>query len=142
MSSPLFRWVVAAPMPLAQLLEEQGLLSALADGRVFVDGVRTTSAREDLAAGAAVEVFAPRPSAAITLLSDSDDVFAVHKPAALPTEPDHSGADCVLSQLAKLLRVEVAGLFAISRLDVGVSGVLLVTLPSGEVGEYCPFVRP
>jgi 23S rRNA pseudouridine1911/1915/1917 synthase len=128
MSSPLFRWVVAAPVPLAQLLEEQGLLLALADGRVFVDGVRAALGRADLAAGVAVEVFAPRPSAAITVLSESDDVFAVHKPAALPTEPDHSGADCVLLQLAKELSVDVEGLFALSRLDVGVSGVLLVTL--------------
>jgi len=133
MSSPLFRWVVAAPVPLAQLLEEQGLLSALADGRVFVDSVRAASERTPLAAGAAVEVFAPRPSSAITVLSESDDVFAVHKPAALPTEPAHSGADCVLSQLAKFLCVEVDGLFAVSRLDVGVSGVLLVTL--GTLGR-------
>lgn len=133
MSSPLFRWVVAAPVPLAQLLQEQGLLSALDDGRVFVNGVRAAVARADLAAGAAVEVFAPRPSAAITLLRESDDVFAVHKPASLPTEPDHSGADCVLSQLGTLLRVDVQGLFAVSRLDVGVSGVLLVTL--GTLGR-------
>jgi 23S rRNA pseudouridine1911/1915/1917 synthase len=133
MSSPLFRWVVAAPVPLAPLLEEQGVPSALADGRVFVDGVRAASARVDLAAGAVVEVFAPRPSAAITLLRESDDLFAVHKPAALPTEPDHGGADCVLSQLAELLRVDVKGLFAVSRLDVGVSGVLLVTL--GTLGR-------
>jgi 23S rRNA pseudouridine1911/1915/1917 synthase len=133
MSSPLFRWVVAAPVPLAQLLEEQGVLSALADGRVFVDGVRSASSGVVLAPGAAVEVFAPRPRAAVTLLRESTDVFAVHKPAALPTEPDHSGADCVLSQLANLLRVDVKGLFAVSRLDVGVSGVLLVTL--GTVGR-------
>lgn len=130
MSSPLFRWLVAAPVPLAQLLEEQGLLSALGDGRVFVDGVRAASGRTELGAGVAVEVFSPRPSAAITLLSEADDVYAVHKPAALPTEPDHSGADCVLVQLAQQLSVDVAGLFAVSRLDVGVSGVLLVTLGS------------
>lgn len=128
MSSPLFRWIVAAPLPLAQLLEQHGLGSALAEGRVFVDGVRTVQARGEVGAGASVEVFAPRPSAAVTLLRESDDVFAVHKPAALPTEPDHSGADCVLGQLARLLRVDVEGLFAVSRLDVGVSGVLLVTL--------------
>lgn len=133
MSSPLFRWVVATPVPLAQLLEEQGLATALADGRVFVDGVRAASPRAELAAGAAVEVFAPRPSANITVLRESDDLFAVHKPAALPTEPDHGGADCVLSQLAKVLGVDVKGLFAVSRLDVGVSGVLLVTL--GTLGR-------
>ena len=130
MSSPLFRWLVTAPQPVGELLQEHGPHGALTDGRVFVDGVRATSAGTLLAVGAAVEVFAPRPSAAISILADIDDVFAVHKPPQLPTEPDHSGADCVLSQLAKQLSVEVEGLFAVSRLDVGVSGVLLVTLGS------------
>ena len=127
MSSPLFRWLVAAPLPLSSLLEQQGLTSALGDGRVFVDGKRASGSLE-LASDALVEVFAPRPRSAIEILSEADDVFAVHKPAELPTEADHSGADCVLSQLARQLRVEPEGLFAISRLDVGVSGVLLVTL--------------
>jgi 23S rRNA pseudouridine1911/1915/1917 synthase len=128
MSSPLFRWVVAAPLALERLLENHGLLGALADGRVFVDGVRAEREKAPLPVGAAVEVFAPRPRASIVVLGDLQDVFAVHKPAALPTEPDRSGADCVLLQLSKLLQVEIDGLFAISRLDVGVSGVLLVTL--------------
>lgn len=128
MSSPLFRWVVTAPLPLAQLLQEHGLVSALGDGRVFVDGARAAPGVSELQVGASVEVFAPRPSSAITVLSEAEEVFAVHKPAALPTEPAHSGADCVLGQLAKLMRVELDGLFAVSRLDVGVSGVLLVTL--------------
>jgi 23S rRNA-/tRNA-specific pseudouridylate synthase len=128
MSSPLFRWVVTAPLPLARLLAEHGLTNALGEGRVFVDGVRAAPGQSELDAGAAVEVFAPRPRADIGILREYDGVFAVHKPAALPTEPDHSGADCVLLQLAKLLRVEPEGLFAVSRLDVGVSGVLLVTL--------------
>lgn len=129
MSSPLLRWVVAEAGSLTALLAQQGLPAALAEGRVFVDGKRA-GAELSLVAGAVVEVFAPRPSSTITLLSDEDGVLAVYKPAALPTEPDKSGADSVLSQLAKLLRVEVAGLFALSRLDVGVSGVLLVTLGS------------
>jgi len=126
-SSPLFRWVVAAPLPLARLLEQQGLTTALGDGRVFVDGRRAAGALE-LEGGALVEVFASRPRVEIEILSEADGVFALYKPAALPTEADHSGADCVLSQLARQLRVEPEGLFAISRLDVGVSGVLLVTL--------------
>jgi 23S rRNA-/tRNA-specific pseudouridylate synthase len=129
MSSPLFRWLVAEPLPLAQLLAQHGLASALADGRVFVDGKRAAGSLE-LASAALVEVFAPRPRADIEILSEADDVFAVYKPAQLPTEADHGGADCVLSQLARALRVEPEGLFALSRLDVGVSGVLLVTLGS------------
>jgi tRNA pseudouridine32 synthase/23S rRNA pseudouridine746 synthase len=129
MSSPLFRWVVAEPLPLTRLLEQHGLTSALRDGRVFVDGKRALGPLE-LASDAQVEVYAPRPRADIEILSEADDVFAVHKPAALPTEADHGGADCVLSQLARALHVEPEGLFALSRLDVGVSGVLLVTLGS------------
>jgi 23S rRNA-/tRNA-specific pseudouridylate synthase len=132
MSSPLFRWAVTAPLTLSELLEAHGLANALADGRVFVDGKRAAAgtASAALSSGAVVEVFARRPSASIEILSQVDDVFAVHKPAALPTEPDRAGADCVLAQLALSLRVEVEGLFALSRLDVGVSGVLLVTLGS------------
>jgi len=129
MSTPLLRWVTAEAGSLLALLERQGLTSALADGRVFADGKRA-AADLPLSVGTVVEVFAPRPSASITLLSDVDGVLAVYKPAALPTEPDKSGADSVLSQLAKLLHVEPGGLFALSRLDVGVSGVLLVTLGS------------
>lgn len=130
MSSPLFRWVVGEPSTLAQLLDESGITSALTEGRVFIDGRRASSAAEVLAAGARVEVFAPRPRSQIEVLGESDGVFAVHKPAELPTEPDRSGGECVLSQLARALCVELPGLFAVSRLDVGVSGVLLVTLGS------------
>lgn len=129
MSSPLFRWVVAAPLPLARLLANHGLSGALGEGRVFVDGKRGAS-DAPLEAGALVEVFAPRARSAIAILDEADGVIAVHKPAALPTQPDRSGADCVLAQLAVALSVEVEGLFALSRLDVGVSGVLLVTLGS------------
>jgi 23S rRNA-/tRNA-specific pseudouridylate synthase len=77
-----------------------------------------------------VEVFSARPPSQIEVLSEEGGVLAVRKPAELPTEPDRSGADCVLAQLARQLRLEPSALFAISRLDVGVSGVLLVTLGS------------
>jgi tRNA pseudouridine32 synthase / 23S rRNA pseudouridine746 synthase len=127
MSSAVFRWVATEPLSLARLLEQHGLDAALREGRVFVDAKRASTGVE-LPAGSVVEVFAPRPGSAIEILHERGEVFAVHKPAALPTEPDHSGADCVLTQLAARLRVDVSGLFALSRLDVGVSGVLLVTL--------------
>jgi 23S rRNA-/tRNA-specific pseudouridylate synthase len=81
-----------------------------------------------LAVGAVVEVFAPRPEAFIDVLHDAEDVFAVYKPASLPTEPDKSGVSSVIHQLAGSLGREARDLFAISRLDVGVSGVLLVAL--------------
>jgi 23S rRNA-/tRNA-specific pseudouridylate synthase len=126
MSAPLFRWVAEAPLDLGELLLCHGLMHALRDGRVFVDAQRAQEPRE-LAAGAVVEVFAPRPSAEIAILFEEDGVWAIEKPAALPTEPDKSGNDCVLAQLAERLGREPSELFAVSRLDVGVSGVLLVT---------------
>lgn len=129
MSSPLFRWVVQEPTLLGRLLEEQGLFGALADERVFVDGQRETAGRE-VAAGGLVEVFAPRAKAEITILHENSGVYAVSKPAALPTEPDKSGASSVVRQLAASLKREPRDLFAISRLDVGVSGVLLIALGS------------
>lgn len=126
MSSPLFRWVVEQPRQLVELLFRHGLAHALGDGRVFVDQVRTTEPRS-LERGAVVEVFAPRPSAEVEILFEDDGVWAIQKPAALPTEPDKSGNDCVLSQLAGRFGIDTSDLFAVSRLDVGVSGVLLVT---------------
>lgn len=126
MSSPLFRWVAERAGSLEELLREQGSTRALGEGRVFVDGRRAGSVGAELAPGAVVEVFAPRPEALIQVLRRVDGVIAVHKPAALPTEPDESGNDCVLRQLAEALKLDPGELLAVSRLDVGVSGVLLV----------------
>lgn len=127
MSTPLFRWVVGAPLELAELLLSQGLLRALADGRVFVDAQRVQEPRV-LSTGAAVEVFAQRPPVDIEVLHEADEVFAVYKPASLPTEPDKSGNDCVVHQFAAKAGRNVHEVFAVSRLDVGVSGVLLLAV--------------
>lgn len=127
MSAPQFRWVASAPLQLTQLLSGHGLADALEQGRVFVDGQRASGPRE-VAGGGVVEVFPLRPQASIELLREVEQVVAVYKPAPLVTEPDKSGADCVLSQLALRLGVATSELFAISRLDVGVSGVLLVAV--------------
>jgi 23S rRNA pseudouridine1911/1915/1917 synthase len=126
MSVALFQWVVTEPLTLAELLGERGLGHAIGEGRVFVDAKRASAAPLLLSRGSLVEVFAPRPSASIELLFEAEGVVAVHKPAALPTEPDHAGQACVLQQLAERLALPSQQLFALSRLDVGVSGVLLV----------------
>jgi 23S rRNA-/tRNA-specific pseudouridylate synthase len=127
MSAPLFRWVAQAPLSLGELLLSHGLRQALGDGRVFVDAQRTTSPGE-LAAGAVVEVFALRPPAEIEILREVAEVFAVYKPAALPTEPDKTGNDCVVRQFAAKVGLFEQHVFAVSRLDVGVSGVLLIAV--------------
>jgi 23S rRNA-/tRNA-specific pseudouridylate synthase len=131
MSSALFRWVAQEPLQLAELLARHGLLHALGDGRVFVNQLRSVEPRP-LDAGAVVEVFAPRASAQIEILLEESGLWAINKPAALPTEPDKSGNECVLSQLAARSGIEQSELFAVSRLDVGVSGVLLVTSGFGS----------
>jgi 23S rRNA-/tRNA-specific pseudouridylate synthase len=131
MTSPLFRWVAEAAGPLHELLWSHGLSTALRDERVFVDGQRVRGGFAEppqLSPGAVVEVFAPRADSFIQILHEADDVFAIYKPAALPTEPDKSGSNSVLRQLAERLDGEPSDLFAISRLDVGVSGVLLVAV--------------
>lgn len=127
MSAPLFRWVAEGPLQLVELLLSQGLLRALGDGRVFVDARRVQEPLE-LSVGAVVEVFARRAPAHIEILHEADEVFAVYKPAALPTEPDKSGNDCVVHQFAAKLRLSSQEVFAVSRLDVGVSGVLLLAV--------------
>jgi 23S rRNA-/tRNA-specific pseudouridylate synthase len=127
MSAALFRWVAEGPLQLVELLFSHGLLRALGDGRVFVDTRRVQEPRE-LSVGAVVEVFAQRPPADIEILHEADDVFAVYKPASLPTEPDKSGNDCVVHQFAAKLRLSSQEVFAVSRLDVGVSGVLLLAV--------------
>jgi len=61
------------------------------------------------------------------VLDERYGVLAVLKPAGLPTEPDRQGrAACLVYRLAEQLRVAPTSLHALSRLDVGVSGVVLV----------------
>jgi 23S rRNA-/tRNA-specific pseudouridylate synthase len=94
---------------------------------VFVDRARAPRELDlELSPDSVVEVFAPRPSATIQILYEEQGLIALEKPAALPTEPDKSGNECVLSQLAESVGIDPRELFAVSRLDVGVSGVLLV----------------
>jgi len=137
MSSPAFRWVVAGtqPLGLAELLARHGLQQALVQRRVFVNGQRAEARASGLCEGDVVEVFAPRPGSYIQVLYQSRGVVAVSKPAPLPTEPDHAGADSVLEQLAELLGAPRSELHAVSRLDVGVSGVLLVALDNSSRAE-------
>lgn len=103
---------------------------AIADGRAFVNGVRTSEGAA-VAVGDVVEVWAARPAARQgdpsdlepRLLVQHREVVFADKPASLPTEPERRGGDSVVTRLARSLGNQ--RVHAMSRLDLGVSGVIL-----------------
>ncbi|MEB2310314.1 MAG: pseudouridine synthase [Sorangiineae bacterium] len=129
--SRLRRWVAPDGASLAALLAELGeeLPAALAEGRVFVAGRRASLSAAALAltAGTVVEAAAARsaPEGTVTLLGEAGGLVAAYKPPALPTEPDRAGRASVRQAVASKLGIAEERLHACSRLDVGVSGVVL-----------------
>jgi 23S rRNA-/tRNA-specific pseudouridylate synthase len=118
---------------LRSLLERWGESAALAlaDGRVFVDGRRIVEPALEVARGAKVEVYTARDvtTAELRVLGRWGGLAALEKPSGLATEPDHAGiANTVVARAAELFGVERESVHACSRLDVGVSGVVLVAL--------------
>lgn len=105
---------------------------ALEEGRVFVAGRRTDDAGAVLRAGAPVEVTASREQAddEVALLASQDGLVAAYKPAALPTEPDRAGRHSARREVSRRLDIQEGRLHALSRLDVGVSGVVLFATTS------------
>jgi 23S rRNA-/tRNA-specific pseudouridylate synthase len=101
---------------------------ALREGRVFVDGRRARSPRQRVATGQRVELFAPRlPVVSARVLDERAGLVAVSKPAGMPTEPDRRGqADSLIHRLADELGANPRELHALTRLDLAVSGVVLV----------------
>ena len=124
------RWVVSEAQPLRDALSpfvDESML-ALAEGRVFVDKVRVTNPEFRLRAGQQVEVFLAGASrASVDIVGERGGVIAVCKPAGIATEPDHRGSrGCLLDLVGDRLRLDSRRLHALSRLDLGVSGVVLV----------------
>jgi 23S rRNA-/tRNA-specific pseudouridylate synthase len=76
-----------------------------------------------------VEVYAARDeSGDISILLDRAGLLFVAKPPGLATEPDHAGeAASVVGRIAALRGVARGELHALSRLDVGVSGVVTLS---------------
>ncbi|HTQ02894.1 MAG TPA: pseudouridine synthase [Polyangiaceae bacterium] len=136
MSRPLVRWVVPdAGETLAELALRLGARDAVAEGRLFVDGRRAGDPDLRVAAGSVVEVHAARDGAApITILGEHGGLVFVSKPAGVATEPDHAGvAASLVARVETELGLARGALHAVSRLDVGVSGV--VTLARDEHGR-------
>lgn len=120
------RYVVAPqdPPTLAALLPRlgDGAEGALREGRVFVGRERGREATP-LRAGDVVVVHPPRAaSSELVVLHADRELVVVDKPAELPTIADHRG-DLSLAALVAARYGE--GVHATSRLDVGVSGVVV-----------------
>ncbi|MFO0613125.1 MAG: RluA family pseudouridine synthase [Polyangiaceae bacterium] len=120
------RWVVeGAEAGVEEILERMRDPSALGDGRAFVNGARARAGAR-VQPGDVVEVWAARgrADAPLEILHREEDFIAVNKPAALATIADHRG-DASLAAIVAAALGGGAEPHAVSRLDVGVSGVVL-----------------
>jgi 23S rRNA-/tRNA-specific pseudouridylate synthase len=111
---------------LPRLGEDAG--RALDEGRVFIGTRRATLPSDLVTPGSEVVMYPPRvlSTEAPRILAERNGIVAAYKPAALATIADHRGAADTLQRLvAEMLGVDPLKLFPTSRLDVGVSGVVL-----------------
>lgn len=129
MKQPVVRFVVpeGSSADLAGLCLRLGgaATTALGEGRLFVNAERVESDRV-VGAGSVVEIFAARTEpGALTILLERDGLVFVDKPPGVATEPDHAGSGAsVVGRLAAARGVPLSAIHAVSRLDVGVSGVV------------------
>ncbi len=117
---------VAEDTELAELLDRLGpdASDALAEGRLFIGRKRARDFEERVSAGEVVTVHTPRSfTDGAHVLAERDDVVAAFKPAGMATVPDHRGAAGSLHFLIE--KATGRRLHTTSRLDVGVSGVVL-----------------
>ncbi|MBI3205970.1 MAG: RluA family pseudouridine synthase [Myxococcales bacterium] len=129
MSPALRVWCVQAggPRSVAAILAELGDPAAVDEGRVWVDRQRVLDSAQVLAVGSRVEVHAARTgSDQAAVVAERDGLVVAYKPAALPSEPDRTGHASLVTEVAEVLGV--ARVHAVSRLDVGVSGLVLVSV--------------
>lgn len=104
---------------------------AISDGRVFVGRRRVQHGDEPVRVGDELTVAPPRADAGgrATILARTQDLVAADKPAGIPSIPDHAGgAHSLLARVARTLGVDASALHPTSRLDSGVSGVVVFTL--------------
>jgi 23S rRNA-/tRNA-specific pseudouridylate synthase len=124
------RWVARAGAEgtLGELAQALGLggAAALAEGRVFVDGRRVLDPELSVPGGSVVEVHRARVvDEDVSVLAEHAGFIFVDKPPGIATEPDHAGIEAsLLARVARRLGVPMTELHALSRLDVGVSGVV------------------
>jgi 23S rRNA-/tRNA-specific pseudouridylate synthase len=108
-----------------------GDASAISDGRVFVRSHRISDPAHRLSVGDDVSVAdseSNRVAAEVVSLGHSAGFVAFAKPPGLPTIPDHRGNASLLHAAAAYLGVSPSELHVLTRLDVNVSGVVLLAL--------------
>ncbi|HKQ71486.1 MAG TPA: RNA pseudouridine synthase [Polyangiaceae bacterium] len=106
----------------------EGADSALAEGRVFIGARRAMRFTDVVHAGEEVRVYPPRQAGAesASILAEQGGIVAAYKPAEMATIADHRGARGTLAdEVERLLGGRERNLTPTSRLDVGVSGVVL-----------------
>jgi 23S rRNA-/tRNA-specific pseudouridylate synthase len=123
--------VAAASEPLAAILPRLGVdaSAALAEGRVFIGRRRARSAEELVAPGEEVVMFPARSTGSerARILSEADGVVAAYKPSDMVTVADQRGRGAsLIREVAGLIGCREAELHPTSRLDLGVSGVVLL----------------
>jgi 23S rRNA-/tRNA-specific pseudouridylate synthase len=104
----------------------EGAAEALEEGRIFI-GKRRAAAGDIVRAGEEVWLYPARPSPreAPRILLEQDGVVAVYKPPDMATVADHRGSAASLETVVKSMLGRREPLIVTSRLDVGVSGVVL-----------------
>ncbi len=121
------RWVVGAGdgATVDEVLARMGEPGAASEGRAWVGGRRAQP--EDLAkAGDELVVYAAREATGeVVILAEAAGLVVAEKPAAMPTTPDRRGERSLVGEVARLVRAAEKSVHAASRLDVGVSGVVL-----------------
>lgn len=131
------RWIVEADADgtiEAIVLRAGGDALALAEGRVFIGRLRARGG-EVVQAGTEVTLHEAREAlSGVNILRREDDFVAVDKPAGIPTIADHGGqAHALVALVARTLDVPESAVHPTSRLDRGVSGVVILALtPAGR----------
>jgi 23S rRNA-/tRNA-specific pseudouridylate synthase len=126
-SAPLFV-VCKEEATVAALLSRlgKGAAEALEEGRIFI-GKRRATAGDIVRAGEEVWLYPGRPSPREPprILLEQHGVVAVYKPPDMATVADHRGSAASLESVVKTMLGRHEPLVVTSRLDVGVSGVVL-----------------
>jgi RluA family pseudouridine synthase len=121
---------------------------ALTQGRVFVNRARVQDAAMRLPVGSVVEVgeAVAADGAALEILHVEPELVVVNKPADLASVPDHHGHDSLQARIATYCKLPLERVHPTSRLDRGVSGVVIFALAKSardalakarEDGAYC-----